>query len=263
MLNFEPHNLKLSPLAIGEKYPESTSLDGTLWGFREYLSNNSSNLPIPVFDDNGNNTRQRFSVDNYDLQGSWVRMATTRGLNPFRQKIGLWETNYHLAVNLDAGVTSRQLTGYYDVIMNAHASGLPYQKVIAAAAKSAAVTRQYDHAVQNASVRSEDANMWVPTVNRDLPWNQQLDFTKMHCQCNEDFAREIHQLFFGILGTEDLTHHEDVTIPETAKALTDMRVPYDNVNERFPDVVEFGTEYHHTDRKFRELTHKDYFGLGR
>jgi len=245
MLNFEPHNLKLSPLATGEKYPESASLDGTFWGFREYMSDLGSNLPIAIDPEGNNYERVALGVDAYDSQGAWVRMTTTRGLNPFRQKIGFWETNYHLAVNLDAGVTNRQLTRYYDVIMNAHAAGLPYQQIIATAAKSAAVTRQYDHAVENVNVRSEDANMWVPTVYRDLPWNQQLDFDNMHCQCNEDFAREIHQLFFGILGTQDLEHHESVTIPETAKALTDMRIPYDNANERFPEVVVFGTEYHH------------------
>jgi len=48
MLNFEPHNFKLSPLAIGEKYPETASLDGTFWGFREYMSDLGSNLPIEI-----------------------------------------------------------------------------------------------------------------------------------------------------------------------------------------------------------------------
>lgn len=233
MLNFAPHNLKLAPLLAGEKYTEPAFLDGTFWGFRQYMSSLSSNLPIALTENN--NERRGLGVDNYDSQGAWVRMTTARGLNPFRQKIGYWETNYHLAVNLDAGVTSRQLTYYYDLIMNAHAAGMPYQQVIAEAAKSAAVAFQYGH----------NENRWIrESINGG---DRNGDFI---CECNEDFAREIHQLFFGILGEQDphpdgLQHHEDVTIPETAKALTDMRVLYDKPNERFLEVVDFQTEFHH------------------
>ncbi|MEE9446983.1 MAG: DUF1800 family protein [Arenicellales bacterium] len=237
MLNFEPHNLKLSPLPSGEKYPEPASLDGTFWGFRTYLGDLNSNLPIELHAvEEDNYERIGLRVDNYNTQGAWSRMATTRGLNPFRQKIGYWETNYHMAVNLDAAVTHRQLTYYYDTIMNAHEAGLPYKTVIAEAAKSAAVAMQYAH----------NENRWVQdSINGGY---QNGPFI---CECNEDFAREIHQLFFGILGEQDplgLSHHEDVTIPETAKALTDMRVDYDDDNERLPEVITFQTEYHHIEQ---------------
>ena len=72
------------------------------------------------------------------------------------------------------------------------------------------------------------------------------------CECNDDFAREIHQLFFGILGEQDpqstasYNNHEEVTIPQTARMLTDMQVRYNNTLNRFPDTVTFGTGNHHT-----------------
>ena len=248
MLNFAPHNFKLSPLSSGEKYNQTALLDGTFWNFRDHMSSSSSSLPI----DNGND-RESLGVDRYDSQGAWVRMTLARGFNPFRQKIGFWETNYHMAVNLDTAVTNRQLTYYYDLIMNAHAASLPYHQVIATAAKSAAVAVQYGHGVENANVRVVEDNRWAPRkidVNNtpDNPYDDDLDYGDEYCECNEDFAREIHQLFFGILGEQDplgLQHHEDVTIPETAKALTDMRVQYDNVNDRWPETVDFQTEFHH------------------
>ncbi|MBX2867751.1 MAG: DUF1800 family protein [Acidiferrobacterales bacterium] len=230
MLNFSEHNFQLSPPAPGEKYSDPASLPGTLSAFASYLGSNSSNLPMNL--DQGENTynRGRFGLDGYDKEGLFFRMATTRGLNPFRQKIGMWETNYHLAVNLDTQVDNRQLVRYYDEIMEAHESGIPYQDVMAVASKSAAIAMQYGHR----------RNQWV------------LRNGEYICECNDDFAREIHQLFFGILGeldpesTASYNHHEEVTIPQTARMLTDMRVEYDSNIERFPDYVTFGTSRHHT-----------------
>jgi len=229
MLNFDEHNSKLSPLAVGEQYRDVASQHGTLIGFANFLSSESSNLPIPaqiVNPDNGDiyYPREQYAIDSYNFDGAFIRMATTRGLNPFRQRIGFWETNYHLAVNLDAGVQSRQLAHYYDEIMQAHEAGLPYEQVMGVAAKSAAIAMQYGHR----------RNEWVfdNTLNEFV------------CQCNFDFAREIHQLFYGIFGVDD-PNHEDGTINETGKMLTDMRVPYIN-NFGFDTKVTFETDDHHT-----------------
>jgi len=250
MLNFAPHNSKLSPLPPGEKYAQTVTLDGTFWNFREHMSSLSSNLPMAL--DANNHERLSLGVDNYNSQGAWARMTLARGFNPFRQKIGYWETNYHMAVNLDTAVTNRQLTYYYDVIMNAHAAGLPYHQVIAVAAKSAAVAAQYGHGVGNTNKRTIEDNRWVPRkidVNNTPNNPYDDDLGELYCECNEDFAREIHQLFFGIFGEQDpmgLQHHEDVTIPETAKALTDMRLIYLAAPlSRFPEVIDFQTEFHH------------------
>ena len=224
MLNFAEHNLKLSPLPAGEIYTATANKHGTLWAFSEdFIASNSANHPIPR--DSGNNlTRSQFSLDNWNFDGLWTLMVTTRGLNPFRQRIGFWETNYHMAVNLNTALNHHQLAKYYDDILEALERGEPYQQVIATAAASAAVAMQYGHRY----------NKW--------------DNTNQQCDCNEDFAREIHQLFFGILGNADplgIDNHENMTIKNTAKALTDMRVEWSNALDRYPENVTFGTEYHY------------------
>ncbi|MBX2867649.1 MAG: DUF1800 family protein [Acidiferrobacterales bacterium] len=238
MLNFSEHNLLLAPLLPGEKYTAFANDHGTFTGFLDYISSNDSMLPNRLDEGDSTSNRRRYAVGSNrsrDREASFIRMASTRGLNPFRQRIGLWETNYHLAVNLDTAVDDRQLVKYYDVIMEAHESGVPYKDVIGAAAKSAAVAKQYGH----------DRNRW----------------SNGNCFCNDDFAREIHQLFYGIFGDEDPEnnpsiegndHHENVTIPQTARMLTDM--PVNNVEytddegnpaERSGDTVTFGVTQHH------------------
>jgi len=214
MLNFDQHNLRLSALLPGERYASVASQHGTLRGFAAYLASRNSNSPIPL------DFRRQYGLNDYNFPASFSRMVTTRGLNPFRQRIGFWETNYHLAVNLDASVSHRQLAKYYDDIMQVHASGVSYEKVMAEAAKSAAIAMQYGHR----------RNEWIVATQE--------------CECNEDFAREIHQLFYGIFGVDD-PNHEDVTIKETAKMLTGMPVDYIS-GFGFALSVGYSTNYHHT-----------------
>jgi len=218
MLNFSEHNLKLSPLASGERYRESASQHGTLVAWQNFMSSTSSNLPIPT------DRRDQYGLRGYNFDDAYNRMITVRGLNPFRQRIGFWETNYHLAVNLDASVSRHQMARYYDDIMQAHAARVPYHEVMGVAAKSAAAAMQYGHR----------RNQWV--FDRDL--------NEFICECNDDLARELHQLYYGIFGVND-PNHEDGTIGETAKMLTDMRVPYIN-NFGFAIDVNFETDQHHT-----------------
>ena len=217
MLNFDQHNLKLSPLAAGESYPQTATQHGTLLGFQNFLSDANSNIPIPI------ESRSQYGINGYNFDDGFGRMITIRGLNPFRQRIGFWETNYHLATNLDASVSRHQMAIYYDEIMAAHESGVPYHEVMGVAAKSAAIAMQYGHR----------RNEWV----FDHEMNQYV------CECNEDFAREIHQLFYGIFGEGD-PNHETGTIPETAKMLTDMSVNYIS-GLGYQLAVNFGTGDHH------------------
>lgn len=224
MLTFAEHNPKLSPVAANEIYTEPVYSHGKLWDFSEnFIASDSATHPIPP--DSGNNlTRSQYSLNQWNFSGLYTLMVTTRGLNPFRQRIGMWETNYHMAVNLNTQINHHQMARYYDDIMEALEAGEPYQNVIAIAAASAAVAMQYGH--------------------RFNEWNSDTG----ECECNEDFAREIHQLFFGILGNADplgIDNHENVTIKNTAKALTDMRVDWDNQLERYPEYVTFGTEKHY------------------
>lgn len=223
MLNFSEHNPLLSPLASGEKYSEPATMYGTFRAFaHDYLSQSSSNLPIAI----GPYSRGRFNGSlGGDHQGVFVRMATTRGLNPFRQRIALWETNYHLAVNLDTAVEHKQMTRFYDQVMEAHESGVSYQQVMATAAKSAAVSLQYGH--------------------RSNQWRYDPDTDVFKCFCNDDFAREIHQLYFGIFGVDDPDAHENVTIRNTSKLLTGMNLDYSETSG-LADEIRFSTQFHHT-----------------
>ncbi|MCC5814155.1 MAG: DUF1800 family protein [Leptospira sp.] len=164
---------------------------------------------------------------------SWVNAVKVRGLNPVRQRIALFETNYHLAVNLDKNVDPQQMVIYYDLIANDLARGLPYHEVLANAALTAAVATQYNHrrnVFENGAFRG-----------------------------NEDFAREYHQLFFGILGTgvsgtcapgqatcsgnpESFDQHESRTIRQTAEALTDIQV--EGGGQFLPVFPQFGSSRH-------------------
>lgn len=211
MLTFKTANIKLSPPTVHDEDGLS-EMHGTLRGLRNFWASNyeANNTP--------NARKADFNIRAWNVaQRVWVRATRSRGLNPFRQKIGLWETNYHLAVNNNVGVNYPQVLRYYDEIMDSLAGSKPYQQVLSKAAQSAAVAMQYGHRY----------NRWV---------NGQ-------CECNEDFAREYHQLFFGILGAYNPKVHEKQTIKNTAIVLTDMSVPYSDSNG-YADLVTFGTRYH-------------------
>ncbi|MFO1436413.1 MAG: hypothetical protein U1F34_08760 [Gammaproteobacteria bacterium] len=151
--------------------------------------------------------------------------------------MGFLETNYHMSVNRNR-MSHEQIYAYYDRMLaslaNSSAAGSTagYETVITQAALSAAVARQYNH---------EDARYYNSSGQ---------------CDCNEDFAREYHQLFFGILGGADGTaekeYHENTTIKNTAKALTDMRLHHpgltkDTDNEWYNGQdVDYGSQYHPT-----------------
>ena len=213
MLTFAEHNLLLSPpdkkLAKEglEKRPHSLRALGNLWA-----SNNAANM-IPTDD------RQNYARSNYDgVMLTWSMAARVRGGNPFRHRIGYWETNFHLAVNHE-GVSNYQLVRYYDDVMAALARGESYDAVIATATLSAAIAQHYGH--------------------RD---NRYYDG---ECDCNEDFAREFHQLGFGVLGSGDAVYHEHVSIKNTAAALTGMSFTTKEApNDWEAENVVFGTDGH-------------------
>ena len=211
MLNFNQHNLKLSPIRATDPYKQTATQYGEFTDFVvNHLANPASNIPIdPV-------SREKYGLEGYAFDDSLQYMITTRGLNPFRHMVGFWETNYHLAVNLDSSVNNAEMAEFYDVIMAAHESRVPYQQVLAEAAKAAAVAAQYGH----------ENNEWINGF----------------CFCNDDFAREIHQLYFGIFGEGDEDHHENITIPNTANMLSGMKtfikVPRPGRESDFPRVFD-------------------------
>ncbi|HSC79951.1 MAG TPA: DUF1800 family protein, partial [Chitinolyticbacter sp.] len=219
MLTFAPFNPKLSP-GHGEADPLRAS-GGTLAGLSRYWSGDSSPMP------SSNRASFDYVNDWSGVQRTGLQAGITQGLNPFLHRVLFWETNYHLAVNQGAGVEQGQIVRYYDTLLNALANGESYSRVLARAAMSAAIARQYGH-------------------NRN-----EFNNTSRVFRGNEDFAREFHQLFFGILGTtrpEDATpraagedsYHEVVTVKNTARMLTDMTEQPQNAEE-----LTFGTAKHH------------------
>jgi len=137
-------------------------------------------------------------------------------MNPFLHKIAYFEANQHMAVNTSAVPVSAVIR-YYDDIVRALNEGKSYDQVLAGAASSAAIAHQYGH-------------------RSNLFQNDQ-------CVCNEDFAREFYQLFFGITGAYSPEYHETVTIKNTAMALTDFRLQQDAQGNFTPD-VEYSSEHH-------------------
>lgn len=214
MLSFSEHNPRLSPAdtrlpkeAMASR-PQTLRALGNMWA-----TNNSANM-IPR-DERANYARSSW----HGAMMTWSLAARVRGGNPFRHRIGYWETNFHLAVSHARGVSNYQLVRYYDDVMASLARGDSYDAVITTSALSAAIGQHYDH--RN--------NRYYDNV----------------CYCNEDFAREFHQLGFGILGTGDSLYHERVTIKNTAAALTGMVYnSKETAQEWEAENVIFGTDGH-------------------
>ena len=167
------------------------------------------------------NYKIRFSTDTWSsTKDTWAQAVQTRGLNPFLHRVGLWETNYHMSVNQNAGIYPLPLFHHYDNIISKLSENGSYDEVLAQGAKNAAVAYQYGH-------------------NRNV-------FKNGAFRGNEDFAREFHQLFLGILGEYDHDYHENTAIPNTARALTDMRANWHPSEEGGPDSeIVFGEEFHY------------------
>jgi len=189
MLNFDQHNLRLSPVSGLKNDDDLTGVPNRLRNLSNFwASANAANKMDP-------DSRESFQRSEWSgAYLTWLMAARARGLNPFRHRIGLWETNYHLAFNQDRGISNWQAVKFYDDVMAALQTRVPYQDVIKVGALSAALAQQYGHRY----------NAFYDGV----------------CYCNEDFAREFHQLGFGILGVAEPDYHEHTTIKNTAKALT-------------------------------------------
>ncbi len=195
ILTLDPINEKVSP---PESFDDLGQINSTLGCMSTLWSQpNKHNKMWPT-------RRSDFALSSWNSpQKIWIHLSSKRGTNLVRQRLGLWATNYHMAVNEDAGVNFHQSVQYYDDIMNDLAARKPFAEVLTNAALSATVATQYGHREN----RYRDGKF----------------------SGNDDFAREYFQLFFGILGTSSTytsTYHETVTIPNMARALTDIRVPY-------------------------------------
>ncbi|MCJ8347803.1 DUF1800 family protein, partial [bacterium] len=219
ILKMDPVNEKLSP---ADHYDNLQLRASNLSDLSSYLHSPYG----PIKESN----RSYYLTTNWNgPENLFLLAATKRGLNPFYHRIGLMETNYHMAVNQNVGVSTKQLVAYYDDVMTQHRASQPYQDILGHAAASPAIAVQYNHR------------------------NNRFSGT---FRGNEDFAREFHQLFFGVLGRQDskftsypsynsfqgdyLKYHENVTIRNTARALTDMVVDRDNYS------IMYGSQNHYS-----------------
>ena len=214
MLSFDLSNDRLSPPDFDEL---STLTGGTLEGLADFISSNNP--------DNHMRESRRDRYEKRDWGGpryNWLLAVRARGLNTFLHRIGFYETNYHMSVNQGVGIYPFPIVRHYDNIINSLSATLPYQDVLSTGALNAAVAYQYGH----------NHNVYVDGMFRG----------------NDDFAREYHQLFFGILGEDDHDYHESVSIENTARALTGIRANWYSSEEGGPDVeVYFAADVHHTD----------------
>jgi len=221
MLTLEPKNALLSPSRYN--LPNTTSLErlAKFWNKTSYVKAKN---------------RDRFTTTPTSWgtpTASWMMAVFHRGLNPFVHRIGLWETNYHMSVSQASGVSPLPLLSHYDTIMAKLSDNRSYEQVIAQGAKNAAVAYQYGH----------NRNIFKDGIFRG----------------NEDFAREYYQLFFGILGAGDHAYHESVTIPNMARALTDMKASWRPKEEGGPErKIRFGSDQHYSGDL--ELLHTDISG---
>lgn len=214
MLTLGEHNLRLSPPDVSLGKEAMASRRQTLRALGDMWSTNNSANMIPR-DQRADYARSSW----HGAMQTWSLAARVRGGNPFRHRVGYWETNFHLAVSHARGVSNYQLVRYYDDVMASLARGDGYDQVIATSSLSAAIGQHYGH--------------------RDNRFYDNV------CYCNEDFAREFHQLGFGVLGVGDSRYHERVSIKNTAKALTGMRfTSREAPNEWEAENVVFGTDGH-------------------
>ncbi|MCH8531608.1 MAG: DUF1800 domain-containing protein [Saccharospirillum sp.] len=199
--------------------------DGSLSGLSAYWSSDQPGNPM-------RNARSYYALAGQDSWRSparvWYQASMTRGLNPVRQKIGLYLTNYHMAVNLSAsGMLNHQVVRYYDDVMDALAEGASFDEVLTTAAASAAIAQQYNHRVAR--------------------------FENGVFRGNENFAREYFQLFFGILNSSanpadavgDDRYHEEVTIPNMARLLTGIQLGGDSWDSPEKANVTYDRDTHH------------------
>ncbi len=195
MLTFESSNPKISP-------PQEDALNNYPTFAQRSIFWSGSDLSNKTLSEH----KKNFEFDNWSSPKSlWISSVNKRGLNPFLHKVGFFETNYHAVANQNAGVYPQALNTYYDAIISKLSLGVPYEEVLAEAASSGAIAYQYGH-------------------NRNI-------FKDGKFRGNEDFAREFHQLLFGILGEYDHDYHEFTTIRNTAKALTGIVVNWHSKEE--------------------------------
>lgn len=139
MLNFDDHNMLLSPSSPLDSDQIATR-PTSLRALADFWSSDDPSNPVP------DDRKPRFHINDWGgTYYTWTQMAAARGANPFRERIGFWEANFHLAINQSAGVSPWQVFRYYDDVMAQHKLGEPYQKIMTIQSLSAAIGSLYGY----------------------------------------------------------------------------------------------------------------------
>lgn len=230
ILSFQSSNDLISPPGSDPLYnsvqANLTTADGdaTLAALQTFWSSADSLNPTP----NSNvynllNTGTLLNING--LQNTWISATNKRGVNPFRQKVGFWLTNYHMSVHMQAvGNNPAIIRKMYDDVMRVLATDVQgtslnyFANVLAEGAKSPALSVQYGH---------KDSR-----------------YSGLNFRGNDDFAREFNQLFFGVLGENNKDNYENVTIESMARILTGMVVDRSNTYYADPGSTTRFSYYH-------------------
>lgn len=245
MLTFSPVNDRLSPPEMDniQSHLYIGGTDRTLQGLHELWMNGSNPDnhfgPGAIATFTPLNPGGSPDINNTSLKAVWISATNKRGVNPFRQRVGLWLTNYLMSVHMDAIGNFVPLRTLYDETMSLLGQNRNFAFVLGDAAASSAMSVQYGH--------------------RNSRYVNGVFYG------NDDFAREFHQLFFGINGVLDgypetsmdainyKKYYENVTIEGAARALTGMSVNtvsyYGSTSKVFSDQIDFqsaqNVSWHH------------------
>lgn len=213
MLTFDAVNAKLASAQNGTPA-------GGLEELRAFLSsdhpdNRTCPSKRPQFDMTNVQRNGDVVLASKGLQNAFLASVNKRGSNPFLARVAFWLTNYHMAVSLRSAKASL-IMSFYDDVVRTLEDGAPLHEVLALGATDASIAYQYGHrnnVFRNAQARrgrcDDDPQTELPPCFKG----------------NDDLARELHQLFFRINGRDySEAYHENVTIENTALALTGMQL---------------------------------------
>ena len=134
ILTFSTTNQQLSPAEDQTSLLLETQPDSTLKVLQEWWMSDLATNPMPAVYRNIYHpiSADGLSFNQKSLQQTWISAATSRGINPFRQVVGLWLTNYLLSVHLHSvNFNHLLIRTMYDDMMRALGEGKPFTDVIA------------------------------------------------------------------------------------------------------------------------------------
>jgi hypothetical protein len=120
ILNFKPSNLKLSPADSHDRLDKVKGRD-----IISMAKHWSSSKKTP------SNLRENYTIDNYNsFEWTVLSMLNRRGLNPFKEKIALFETDTHFGFWRDKNSSNTPIFRNYNDISESLINGLRYSELL-------------------------------------------------------------------------------------------------------------------------------------